>query len=79
MPAKVTTWNKATVQHILVLVKNDVAIRIEVGYEMSDAADSTVKRYETEVLLPPGARFAAADALVKALVGDIRVDEGLEP
>ena len=79
MPAKVTTWNKAVVQHVLVLVKDDVAVQIEIGYEMTDVADPGVKRREIETLLPPGPRFAAADALVKPLVGDVRVEEGLEP
>ena len=44
MPPKVTTWNKATIRHVLLVVENDSVVRIEVGYSMEDAADSAVHR-----------------------------------
>ena len=53
MPAKVTTWNKSTVRHVLLVVEKDSVVKIEVGYNMEDAADATVVRHESEVLLPP--------------------------
>ena len=77
MPPKKTTWDKAQVRYVLVVVEGTTAVRIEVGYDMGDVADAEAAKHEVEVLLPPGPRFVAADALVAALIEDVKQEEGL--
>ena len=84
MPPKRTTWDKAKVKHLLIIVGDDEkASRIEIGYDLGDLADATVSRAERKSLerpapaQPPGPRFIAADALVASLIADVKALEGI--